>query len=414
MYVKVKYGTGFLEGLLIQEKPQYIVKLDSGYNIVLDRKLVKDVQELKKESKPTKLAKPAKARSGKKITVLHTGGTIASKVDYSTGAVIAQFNPEEFLDLYPEIEGDVSSRLIRNMQSEMMRFQHYNILGKAVFEEVKKGAQAIIITHGTDTMHYTSAALSFMLENVPVPVLLVGSQRSSDRPSSDAAMNILCAIAFISQTSWNGVGVCMHRSTNDDVCYVLPGTKVRKMHTTRRDAFKPVNAEPIATIDYDTKKIDVFANSAAQGDFVLRPFNEKLKIGLLKTHTHMFAEQFSAFKNFDGLIIEGTGLGHIPNQKVDEFTGENDKIFSALKSLLKKMPVAFASQCIYGRAMMDVYTPSRMLVDAGVLGSELDMTAETAFIKMAWVLSNFKDFRSAYTKNFRGEISERSQGDHYY
>lgn len=347
----------------------------------------------------------------KKISILHTGGTVASKVDYTTGAVIAKFTAEELLKLFPEMKkyAKIESRLVRNMQSEMMRFAHYNILAKAVKEEVEKGAEGIIITHGTDLLHYTSAALAFALENVKIPVLLVGSQRSSDRPSTDASLNLTGAARFIAETDFIGVAICMHENTNDENLIILPATKTKKFHTSRRDAFKPVNAKPIAIIT--PKKIEMKTKiEKSLGRFELKLFNEELKIGLFEPHPQMYAEELETYVGFDGLVLELFGIGHMPTMKVDEFTGENEQILKTIKSLAEKMPVVVSPQTIFGRIDMNVYTPGKQLLEAGVIGNYTDMHPETAFIKLAWLLSNHKDnVKELFSKNLRGEISARTE-----
>ncbi len=247
-HIKFKYNNQEHEGILVKDGDEMTIKLDSGYNIIVQKKDVTILEKKAVEHKEKK--KSVQQENLPNISILHTGGTIASKVDYETGAVIAKFSEEDILNLFPEISerATITSKLIGNMQSEMMRFAHWNILAKEVEDAIKKGAKGIIITHGTDTLHYTAAALTFALENCPVPVILVGSQRSSDRPSSDAASNILCATEFILKGNFTGVGVCMHESIENDDCVILPATRCRKMHTTRRDAFRAINDKPIAKI----------------------------------------------------------------------------------------------------------------------------------------------------------------------
>jgi glutamyl-tRNA(Gln) amidotransferase subunit D len=408
-----------VKGVLMPSKDDFVVvKLDSGYNIGIAKRNVSNVKVLGKPEHEIKKADTVKINKKlPKIAILHTGGTIASKVDYSTGAVIAKFKPEELVEMFPEIEklASINSRLVRNIQSEMMRFAHYNLMAKEIEKEAKKGMKGVIITHGTDTLHYTAAALSFILENINIPVVLVGAQRSSDRPSSDAAINLISAITFITQANVPGVFICMHENMNDENCLILPSCKTRKMHTSRRDAFKAVNAGPVARVDYKKKTVQILNKDLLMkntGKLKLKLFKENLKIGLLKTRTQMFAEEYLAYKKFDGLVIEGTGLGHLPNEKIDEYTKENAKIFEAVKGLAKKMPVVMTSQCIYGRVNMHVYTPQRELLAIGVISGE-DMNAETAFIKLAWLLSNYKkeEVKKLISKNVRGEISERSEED---
>ena len=414
---KEKKINGILMPVPETEGDIVILKLDNGYNVGIDKSRIKSIKLVKEYAE--KKQKPAEIKQNKRlqtISILHTGGTIASKVDYKTGAVSAKFSAAEIIDMFPELKkiANIKSRKIANMQSEMMRFVHYNLMAKEIEKEVKSGTDGIIITHGTDTMHYSSAALTFILEDLPVPVILVGSQRSSDRGSSDAGLNLISACYFIANSDFADVAICMHENLDDESCLILPGLKTRKMHTSRRDAFRPINTSPIARVNFNEKNISFIKKDYKKRDknkkLKLMLFNEKIKIGLIKTHTNMFAEEFLAYKDFDGLVVEGTGLGHLPNEEIDEYTKENKKIFNTLGDMIKKsLVVVMSSQAIYGRLQMNVYTPMRELQEIGVLGHLSDMTPETTFIKLAWLLSNYKkeEVKQLITKNLKGEISER-------
>ncbi len=345
----------------------------------------------------------------KKVSILHTGGTLSSKVDYKTGGVVAKYSDKEILNLYPEINSivKIKSRLLRNMSSEDMNFKHYNLMAKEVVKELK-GSDGIIITHGTDTMHYTGAALSFILEDLDKPVLLVGAQRSSDRGSSDAGLNLICACQFIKNSDFFGVGICMHEGMSDESCLILPGVKTRKLHTSRRDAFKVVNDSAIARVDKKGKVEFLKKVKKEKGKLNLKLINEKLKIGLFKSRPNMFASELKIYEKYDGLVLEGTGLGHFPITKIDNFTEENKKIFIEIKGLAKKIPVVMSSQCIFGRVNMNVYSPGRELLNVGVLGNYSDMLPEVAYIKLAWLISNYKkDVKKLVGKDLRGEINKR-------
>lgn len=428
-YVEITTNEETLQGALLQspelEKEVVIIKLPSGYNLGISKSKIKKISTLPQpQSQPHEKAVAATAKKDEKtkaklpkISILHTGGTIASRVDYRTGGVLARFTPEEILGMFPELKdiGDIDSRLIRNMWSEDMRFAHYNLMAKEVAKEAAKGAEGIIITHGTDTMHYSSAALSFALEEVGIPVVLVGAQRSSDRGSTDAAMNLISAAYFIANSDFAGVAICMHENMSDTSSLILPATKARKMHTSRRDAFRPINTQAIARVDYENRNISFFTEDSQKKDkgrkLRLKLFNEKLKVGIIKTHPNMYAEELAAYNGFDGLVIEGFALGQAPINQVDEFTAEHKKILATIKSLCKKLPVVMASQCIYGRLQMNVYSTARDLQAAGVLGNLSDMTSETTFIKLAWLLGNYKkgEVKELITKNLRGEITERTE-----
>ena len=407
-----------IEGVLMpDDKDVVVLKLDTAYNMGIDKKRVKEIQVLKEHKSAAVTAAKTEQKKGlPTIAILHTGGTIASKVDYSTGGVFANFTPDEILAMFPELKdiANIKSRLVSNMFSEDIRFGHYNILAKEVEKEIKDGADGIIVTHGTDTLHYTSAALSFMLNNLGVPVLVVGAQRSSDRGSSDAALNLLSAAHFIAHSKdFAEVAVCMHESTNDDWCTILPGTKSRKMHSSRRDAFQAINVMPWARVNVKEKKIDLLRSGyrkRAKTTVTVRPFKETLKVGLLKVHTNMYAAEYEAYTGFDGLVIEGTGLGHAPINEIDKLTSEHTKIANAIAQLTKSgTAVAMTTQTIYGAVDMNVYSTGRKQTELGIIGNYTDMTAETAFIKLAWLLSNApkEQIKDLYETNLVGEISAR-------
>ncbi len=410
------------EGTLIQSSDEKIVliKLDNGYNIGFRKKDIKEMKLIEK-SKEYKKSVNKKIKSNKNlkiVSILHCGGTIASKIDYKTGAVKAKFSPEELLKMFPELRNVVNlrSKLISNMLSENMRFSHYNTIAKEVEKEIKKGTNGIIITHGTDTLHYTSAALSFMLENLNIPILLVGAQRSSDRGSSDAFINLNGAVNFIvNNKTVPGVFVCMHNNTEDDKCVIISGVKARKMHSSRRDAFKAINSQPIALVSVDGKiewapgmEKNVEKINKSKNKISVKYFNENIKIGILKSHPQMFTEEFKVYSKFDGLILEGTGLGHFPTENYDKNTFEHELIVKEISKLTKKIPVVMTVQTIFGGVNMNVYSPGRELIELGVLGNQQDITTETAFIKLAFVLSNYpKKVKEMFNENLRGEISNK-------
>ena len=413
--IQTKEGDIF-NGLVMpsSNKSTICLKLNSGYNLNLDKKKISKMKNLEKEIKIEKEtnAKQIINPNLKTITILHTGGTLASKVSYATGAVTPSFKPEELLEMFPELKeiANIKSRLIGNMFSEDMRFSHYNLIAKEIEKEIKEGIDGVIITHGTDTLAFTSCALSFALENLDKPVILVGAQRSSDRPSSDAAFNLICAANFIVKSNFNEVGICIHGKSGDDFCYILPATKTRKMHTSRRDAFKSVNGEIIAKVDKVNMEFFMdYKKKEHKDKLKLKLFNEKIKIGILKAHPNMFAFEIKYYNKFDGLILEGTGLGHFPINFVDNTTKEHQLIYNELKKLCKKIPVIATSQCIFGRINMNVYETGRKMQEAGILGNLSDMTAETAFIKLVWLLSNYKknEINNLVMHNFRNELNDK-------
>ncbi|MBN1501961.1 Glu-tRNA(Gln) amidotransferase subunit GatD [Candidatus Woesearchaeota archaeon] len=410
-----------LEGTLmptpeLQEKKVVIIKLNNGYNIGIANNKIKKIELIKKYKVKKSNKEKASTKKGlPTISILHTGGTIASKVDYQTGGVIARFTPKEILGQFPELVSiaNIKSRLVRNMFSEDMRFAHYNLIAEEIKKEIGGGTKGIIITHGTDTLHYSSAALAFILEGLSIPIVLVGAQRSSDRGSSDAGMNLVCAAKFIANTDFAEVAICMHSSMSDDFCYILPATKSRKLHTSRRDAFQPINDKPWAKVYYDDRQISFINNKYNKRNskkLKLKLVNPDLKVGILRAHPNMSAEEVKFYSGFDGLVLEGTGLGQFPVSEIDKYTKEHTEILSAIKKLIDTGTiVVMAPQTIFGRIQMNVYASGRELLNVGVLGNYSDMTTETTFIKLAWLLSNYpkEKVKMLIGKNLRGEINSR-------
>ncbi|MBD3313977.1 Glu-tRNA(Gln) amidotransferase subunit GatD [Candidatus Woesearchaeota archaeon] len=413
--VRIEYDDKEAEGVLMlsQSDDSVFVKLDSGYNIGIDRSRIKEIRSLGKvEKKDLAKKKPETKKGLKKIVVLHTGGTIASKVDYSTGGVIAKFSAEDLIGMFPELDeiANIETELIANMMSEDMRFSDHQKIAAAVRKHAEKGADGIIIGHGTDTLGYTSASLAFMFDKINIPVMIVGSQRSSDRPSTDAAMNLICAARFIADSSFIGFAVCMHDSSSDDKCAILPATKTRKMHTSRRDAFRAINDDPIALVDYRSGNIEMMKDVKNDSEEIVLKDSMESSVALLKTHPNMDPAIFEfCAKQYRGMVLEVTGLGQAPTNLGEDHL----KIHKILKDYIAKGGiVGITSQCIYGRVHPDIYTNCRRLADIGCIFLE-DMLPETAFVKLAWLLGNHstEEAKEMLAENLRGEITERTEFD---
>jgi glutamyl-tRNA(Gln) amidotransferase subunit D len=423
--VKIRTKEGDFEGVYMpsSSKDIEVLKLDSGYNLGLSKSKILEIVLVDKhvDHKEVKAVEPKLVKDLPIISILHTGGTIASKVDYETGATVSRFTPEEILAMFPElrVHANIRSRLIKNMWSQDMRFEHYNLIAHEVKKELDAGAKGVIVTHGTDTLHYTSAALTFILEELNAPVILVGAQRSSDRGSSDAYLNLVNAVYFITHSDFGEVGICMHENLNDENCLILPATKTRKMHSSRRDAFRPINTSAWARVNHVEKKIEYIKNDyhrSGSGEFIVRPMKEDIKVAIIRQHTNMYAEQFLAYKKYDGLVIESTGLGCLPITEKDASTKESGKILDAIKQLVKAgVIVTESAQTINGRIVMNVYSDQRLAQESGVKGNFSDMTTETTFIKLAWLLSNYpkETAKELLSKNIRGELAEETKINSY-
>jgi len=403
-----KNGTVY-EGKVMPSMEGYItIKMNSGYNAGFSVDKVK-ITLLENNGENTNGGRnggkePKKAGeevqiSGKKlpkVAILSTGGTIASKIDYRTGAVTSQFTADDILAAIPELReiADFKGRVISSILSENMDSESWQNLARAIVEEIEAGADGVIVTHGTDTMMYTAAALSFMIET-PVPIVIVGSQRSADRPSSDNAMNAICA-ALVAISDIAEVSVVMHGTTSDDFCEIHRGTKVRKMHTSRRDAFKSINSRPIGIVDYNTREIKTFIDYIKRGERPLKfkPGMEP-KCALVKFTPGSGPEILDHYidSGYRGLVLEGTGLGHVSTKWIPKIRKATDT----------KMPVIVTSQCINGRICDRVYDTGRDMLKAGAIEGE-DTLPETALVKLMWVLGQTDEFDEA-VKMLREDLS---------
>jgi glutamyl-tRNA(Gln) amidotransferase subunit D len=414
--VRIEKDGTIYEGKVMPSMEGYItIKMKSGYNAGFSMDKVRitllkkngDTSNGNKKGGEDLKAAGEKLKPGKKlpkIAILSTGGTIASKIDYRTGAVTSQFTADDILAAIPELKeiADFKGRVISSILSENMDPESWQNLAHAVVEEIKAGANGVIVTHGTDTMMYTAAALSFMIET-PVPIVLVGSQRSADRPSSDNAMNAICA-ALVAVSDIAEVTVVMHGTTSDDFCEIHRGTKVRKMHTSRRDAFKSVNSLPIGVVDYSTREIKTFIDYTKRREKPLKfkPGMES-KCALVKFTPGSDPSILDCYidNGYKGFVLEGTGLGHVSTSWIPMIQKATDA----------NMPVVVSSQCLNGRICDRVYDTGRDMLKAGAIEGE-DTLPETALVKLMWVLGQTNEFDKAINMlrvNLSGEINERTR-----
>ncbi|MEM3421277.1 MAG: Glu-tRNA(Gln) amidotransferase subunit GatD [Candidatus Hadarchaeum sp.] len=388
-----------------------VLKLANGYNIGVKVDRDTEVTLLESQELP-ELAVPKPERpqdpSKPRVTIVGTGGTIASRVDYRTGAVYPAFTPEDIYGAVPEIAEIANIKVVQacNVFSEHMTPDLWVKIARVVAKEINGGATGVVVAHGTDTMSYTAAALSFMLKGLFRPVVLVGSQRSSDRPSSDAALNLISAVAVAARSDIAEVVVVMHGSTEDDFCLIHRGTKVRKCHTSRRDAFQSINDIPLGMVRNGQIKLfrDDYHRASSEGRVRVQGRFEK-KVALLKATPGLPSSVIKGIvaSGDKGIVIEGTGLGHAPQSLFEgiEFAGK------------RKVPVVMTSQCLWGRVNMNVYSTGRDLLQLGVIPAE-DMLPEVAWVKLMWVLGRTKDpdkVAKLMQRNLTGEITPRTRPD---
>jgi glutamyl-tRNA(Gln) amidotransferase subunit D len=398
------------EGILIPRSGEgnaIIIKMKSGYNIGIQPAEGVKVEKIGKGAKPTFASPPIPKQNPNlpHVVIMSTGGTIASRVDYRTGAVRSAISASDLYGVVPEL-GDIAkvdTEIVYSIYSENLLQKNWSELAQKVAERISEGVDGVVIGHGTDTMAYTSAALSFALQNLPVPVILVGAQRSSDRPSSDAATNLIGAVKAAGEAPFAEVGLAMHETVSDAAIVVHRGTKVRKCHTSRRDTFKSINGFPIAKIQdlKITMQTDTYQRRDPKKKLVLKPnFNEK--VALVKFYPGLDSAIIDYYTDhgFKGILLEGSGLGHVSKFCFD----------SVKRATGKGVFVALASQCIWGRVNMNVYDTGRDLLSFGVVPTE-DMFPETALVKLMWALGQTSDVEEAKTlfkTNIAGEYTPRT------
>ncbi len=431
--VRVRCKGLVLDGILLpkttESDPRVIsLKLASGYNAGIEFTAESSIERIG-EAKPLGvIPKIALRQSGlPKIAFISTGGTIGTHVDYTTGAVFMCRTPEEVLATTPELERVADIKSVSSpftLASEDIQPAHWK---KLAFEAVKqlndRETRGIVITHGTDALAYTSAVLSFMLRGLRKPVVLVGAQRSPDRGSFDGSLNLVCGAHFAAYSQYPGVAVVMHGSTSDDFCLAHSGTKVRKMHASRRDAFQSINASPLAKI-FPDGKIDWLTERrqppSTEGVCVADAVFEE-KVAILKAHPGADPAflDFLVEKGFKGVVIEAMALGHLPTGESGADSAGFDRrkswIPSVKHAVEKGVVVAVASQSLYGSVHPYVYRNLRLVSGAGALYCR-DMLPETSYAKLGWVLGHKpapEEARKMMLENIAGEFNPRAKLDEF-
>jgi len=395
------------------EKDHIIIKLNNGYNIGIKLNRIKSItissfsivtEELTEKSLDNSISLKSQYRNDidlskvsnlPKIALISTGGTIASKIDYRTGGVTSVLSAKDLYTSIPELSiyASIDTEILFNEYSENIGPTQWNLIANKIIDKINSGIyDGIVISHGTDTMSYTAAALSFALQDLPIPVILVGAQRSSDRPSSDASSNLIASVIFATQLDYSGVFVSMHGSISDEQIYCHLGTRVRKNHTSKRDAFKSIDISPIAVVKEDQLEIQKIPSNIILQKKNKHKINKEFNvIPKIKFDDRVFLLKYYPGLNpllienvqklgYKVIIIEGTGLGHI-----------NKNFFYSLKEVIASgMLVFMTSQCIWGRTNLNVYDTGRDLEKIGVI-SLSNMLSETATVKAMWLLANYND-----------------------
>jgi glutamyl-tRNA(Gln) amidotransferase subunit D len=408
--VRVDRADQTFEGVLLPSSTpdQLVLKLEGGYNVGVDRDAA-SVDVLESDVYDIEAAQDEQGESSVEfdedlptVSLISTGGTIASTVDYRTGAVTAQFDAEDVLRAVPDLAGmaNYRGRVVANILSENMTPEVWQELARAVHEEIAAGADGVVVMHGTDTMQFTASALAFMLDT-PVPVVFTGSQRSADRPSSDNVMNAVCAVEAAT-SDCGEVLVCMHDTESDDVCALHRGVRVRKNHTSRRNAFETVGSAPLGHVDYgasgEPNEVTFHREHAERGETELAIHDDlSTDVDLVKFTPGMDPAFLEQCADDEGVVIEGTGLGHVNTEWIDTVEELTDS----------GTHVVMTSQCLEGRVCDRVYDTGRDLLEAGVVEGE-DVLPGTAKVKLMWALANADDVADTMQRSLAGEITTRS------
>ncbi len=415
--VKITTDKGHYTGIILPRSetadPHHIVlKLRSGYNIGIAASGIHQIEILGHKEAHYKIPEKEFPYDPKKpkVKLLGTGGTIASRLDYRTGAVIPAFSPGELYGSVPELADicNLETEKLYSVFSENMGPEQWIGTAQAIGHEIERGTQGIVIGHGTDTMHHTAAILSFMVQNPPIPIVMVGSQRSSDRPSSDAALNLMHSVKTAAESDIAEVMVCMFGPTSDVYGLLHRGTRVRKMHSSYRSTFRTIGDIPLAMVsrekivplrnDYKRRRNDrhVIINTA---------FEEKVSI--VYYYPNMKPDIIDSLidNGYRGIVIAGTGLGHV-----------NKPLYPALKRAQEKnIAVYMTVQTLWGYVQMYVYDTGRDMMELGVVPMA-NMLPEVAYVKLGWALGQTNDLAKVkeimYTP-INGEITEREPSNGY-
>ncbi len=415
--VSLQTSTGEFSGIILPrsesaDDQHVVLKLHNGYNVGINIGTILEAEEFGYKQAQYKIPEKEFPFDPKKpyVTLLGTGGTIASRLDYRTGAVIPAFSPGELYGAVPELADIANLKTIKlyGEFSENITASHWAETAIACKNEIENGADGIIIGHGTDTMHYTAAALSYMVRETPVPIVMVGSQRSSDRPSSDAALNLINATWTAGCGEIAEVMVCMFGPTSDEYALLHRGTRVRKMHSSYRSTFRTIGDTPLAKVSNGT--IDIIKK-----DHRKRDKNRKTEIdtayddrvGLIYYYPNMKPDIVESMidNNYKGIIIAGTGLGHV-----------NKPLYPALRRAVENgIHIFMTVETLWGFVQMYVYDTGRDILDIGVHPGA-NMTPEAAYVKLIWVLGHTHDsdkVADMMLTPYAGEITEREPIDGY-
>ena len=416
--IEAKTTRGEFSGLVLPRSetadPDHLVlKLVSGYNVGLRHDTIQElvktgfreaIYKIPEEEFPTDAGKPD-------VILFGTGGTIASRLDYRSGAVIPAFSPGELYGSVPELADicNLQTEKLFGEFSENIGREHYEVMAERIGQAVRDGFAGVVIGHGTDTMHHTAAMLSFMVQNLPIPVVMVGSQRSSDRPSSDAARNLIHATYAAATGPIAEVMICMYGPTSDRYNLLHRGTRVRKMHSSYRSTFRTLGDIPLAIVQGESihPLHEEYARRRDDKEVEILPFFDD-RVTILYYYPNMQPDILDAVvsQGYRGVIIAGTGLGHV-----------NRLVYPALERARDAgVQVFMTLQTLWGYVQMNVYETGREILELGVVPLA-NMLPEVGYVKLAWALGRYPDDPDAVhelmTTSIAGEVTDREPHDGY-
>ena len=415
--VEITTSRGTFTGIVLPRSEtadaQHIVlKLRIGYNVGIAADSVRSIRVLGRKEAHYKIPEKEFPIDPKKprVKLFGTGGTIASRLDYRTGAVIPAFSPGELYGSVPELADicNLETEKLYGVFSENMGPEQWIGTAQAIGREIEKGVQGIVIGHGTDTMHHTAAILSFMVQNSPVPIVMVGSQRSSDRPSSDAALNLMHSVKTAAESDIAEVMVCMFGPTSDEYGLLHRGTRVRKMHSSYRSTFRTIGDIPLAMVSRETitpLRTDYKRRRRDKNVTINTAFEEKVSI--VYYYPNMKPDIIDSLidNGYRGIIIAGTGLGHV-----------NKPLYPALKRAQENnVAVYMTVQTLWGYVQMYVYDTGRDMMELGVVPSA-NLLPEAGYMKLCWTLGQTTDLakvREIMLTPIAGEITDREPSNGY-
>lgn len=415
--VEMETSRGSFTGIILPRSEtadarHIVLKLRNGYNIGISVDIIRTIKEVGRREAHYKIPeKEFPYDEGKpNVKLLGTGGTIASRLDYRTGAVIPAFSPGELYGSVPELADycNLSTEKLYGVFSENMGPEQWIGTAQAIGREIEKGVHGIVIGHGTDTMHHTAAILSFMVQNSPIPIVMVGSQRSSDRPSSDAALNLIHAVKTAAESDIAEVMVCMFGPTSDQYGLLHRGTRVRKMHSSYRSTFRTLGDIPLAMVDRQSitpLRQDYNRRRADKNVVINTAFEEKVSIVYYYPNMQPDIIDSLVDNGYKGIVIAGTGLGHV-----------NKPLYPSLKRAHEKgIAIYMTVQTLWGYVQMYVYETGREIMELGVVPAA-NMLPEVAYVKLGWALGQTKDLekvKEIMLTPIAGEITEREPYNGY-